>query len=55
MTFDPIPGGEGVCNDRICASMLLHSRFHLFSYAAGQCSEKLNFDHKTPLPGSVCE
>ena len=33
LTFDPIPGTEGVSKDRMCACKLLHSRFDLISYA----------------------
>ena len=33
LTFDRAPGVEGVCKDRICACMLLHSSFPLIGYA----------------------
>ena len=29
LTFDPTPGVEGVCKDRMSACMLLHSSFPL--------------------------
>ena len=33
LTFDPTLGAKGVCKDRICACVLLHSLFSLILYA----------------------
>ena len=49
MTYDPTLGVEGVCTDRKCGCMLLHSSFPLIGYATWPCSEKkFNFNILTP-------
>ena len=42
-TFDPTTGVEGLCKDRICACMLLHSWFHLIWYTTWPYSETVEF------------
>ena len=42
-SFDPIPGAEGVCKDRIYACMVLYAPFPLIWYATWLLSEKKNW------------
>ena len=52
--FDPTPGVEGVCKDRIFAFMVLCAQFPLISYATWLLSDKKKFDLLTPPQGRGC-
>ena len=51
LTFDPTPGVDGVCKDRIGACMLMHLSFRLiFHRKHDHVLKKLKFDLLTPPP-----